>query len=150
MNNIIEDNDEDQFANGQSSRDLRANSGATEPQTQLEAVNVIELCPDAAREEYSASENWERERQRCGSQFLPEQIDADEQLPGYLREPICPASNHGAHVISQGSTFIKGIRSQFSLRRRVMPISAEERLRVTRQTRTPFHRAWMQFVENRL
>jgi hypothetical protein len=90
MNNIIEDNDKDQFANGQSSRDLRANSGATEPQTQLEAVNVIELCPDAAREEYSVSETWERQRQRRGSQFLPEQIDADEQLPGYLREPHRP------------------------------------------------------------
>ena len=90
MNNIIEDNDEDQFANGQSSRDLRANSGATEPQTQLEAVNVIELCPDAAREEYSASENWERERQRRGPQFLPEQIDADERLPGYLCKPHLP------------------------------------------------------------
>ena len=45
MNNIIEHNDEDQFANGQSSRDLRANSGDTEPQTQLEAVNVIETVP---------------------------------------------------------------------------------------------------------
>ena len=37
MNNIIEDNGEDQFANGQSSRSLRVNSDATEPQIQLDA-----------------------------------------------------------------------------------------------------------------
>jgi hypothetical protein len=89
MNDIIENND-GQFANGQISGDLRLNSDATQPETQLEAVNVIELCTDAAREEYSASEHWERERQRRGSQFLPQQIDADEQLPGYLREPHLP------------------------------------------------------------
>jgi hypothetical protein len=51
MNNIIENND-DQFANGQVSCDLRSN-----------------------------------ERQRSGSPFLPRQIDADERLPVYLREP---------------------------------------------------------------
>ena len=37
MNNIIEDNGEDQFANGQSSRSLRVTSDATEPQIQLDA-----------------------------------------------------------------------------------------------------------------
>ena len=37
MNNIIEDNGEDQFANGQRSRSLRVNSDATEPQIQLDA-----------------------------------------------------------------------------------------------------------------
>jgi len=36
MNNIIEDNDGDQFANGQSSRDLRVSSDATEPPPQLD------------------------------------------------------------------------------------------------------------------
>ncbi len=90
MNNIIEDNGEDQFANGQSSRSLRVNSDATEPQIQLDAVNVLEQYPDVAPEEFSAPENWERERQRRGPQFLPEQIDADERLPGYLREPHLP------------------------------------------------------------
>jgi hypothetical protein len=90
MNNIIKDNDKDQFANGQISRDLRANWGGTEPQTRLDAVNVIEQCPDVAREEFSASENWERVRQWRVSRFLPEQIDADERLPGYLREPHLP------------------------------------------------------------
>jgi len=90
MNDIIHNDNKGQFANGQISRDLRFNSDATGPQTQLEAVNVIEQWPDVAREEFSASENWERERQRRGSQFLPEQIDADEQLPGYLREPHLP------------------------------------------------------------
>jgi hypothetical protein len=108
MNNIIEDNDEDQFANGQSSRDLRAKSGATEPETQLDAVNAIEQCPDVTREGFSASENWERERQRCGSQFLPEQIDADERLPGYLRAPHLPrfesrsARNFAKQRVHQG------------------------------------------------
>ena len=34
MNNIVEDNGEDQFANGQRSRSLRVNSDATEPQIQ--------------------------------------------------------------------------------------------------------------------
>ena len=90
MNNIIEDNDGDQFANGQSSRSLRVNSDATEPQIQLDAVNVLEQYPDVAPEEFSAPENWERERQRRGPQFLPEQIDADERLPGYLRKPHLP------------------------------------------------------------
>jgi uncharacterized protein (TIGR00369 family) len=37
-----------------------------------------------------SKENRERERQRRGSQLLPEQIDADERLPGYLREPHLP------------------------------------------------------------
>jgi len=36
------------------------------------------------------SENRAREWQRCGSQSLPEQIDADERLPGHLREPHLP------------------------------------------------------------
>ena len=90
MNDIIHNDNKGQFANGQISRDLRFNSDATGPQTQLEAVNVIEQGPDVAREEFSASENWERERQWRGSQFLPEQIDADERLPGYLRKPHLP------------------------------------------------------------
>src|SRR5258708_32147188 len=63
---------------------------------------------------------------------------------------ICPDSNHEVHVISQSSVFIEEIRSQFCLRRRVMPISSEERLRATRQTQTPYHRARMKFVENHL
>jgi hypothetical protein len=99
MNDIIDTDDEGQFANGQISRDLRFNSDATGPQTQLEAVNVIEQWPDVAREEFSASENWERERQWRGSQFLPEQIDADERLPGYLRKPHLPRFGSRRRVI---------------------------------------------------
>jgi uncharacterized protein (TIGR00369 family) len=53
MNNIIENKD-DQFANGQVSRDLRVNSDATEPETQLDAVNVIEQPSDVAPEEFPA------------------------------------------------------------------------------------------------
>src|SRR4029077_6338396 len=90
MDNIIKDNDEDQFANGQISRDLRANWSGTEPQTRLGAGDIFEQCPDVAPEEFSASENWESVRQWHVSQFLPEQIDADERLPGYLREPHLP------------------------------------------------------------
>ncbi len=230
MKDFIENND-DRFANGQVSCDLRGNSDARESETQLDAVNVIEQCPDVAPEEFPApigkllglmitssgtgratvdfeasgryanpmgtlhggvlcdladaamgvayrstlaegetfttielkinflrpvrkaklraearrvragkvvgliecdilderqrlvarasstcailrgrlaegrqvtrnqldelrfgqcTENHERERQRRGSQFLPEQIDADERLPGYLREPHLP------------------------------------------------------------
>jgi uncharacterized protein (TIGR00369 family) len=37
-----------------------------------------------------STETREREWQRRGSQLLPEQIDADERLPGYLREPHLP------------------------------------------------------------
>jgi len=37
-----------------------------------------------------SKENWEREPHRRGSQFLSEQIDADERLPGHLREPHLP------------------------------------------------------------
>jgi uncharacterized protein (TIGR00369 family) len=36
-------------------------------------------------------ENREYERERRGSQHLPEQIDADERLPGYFREPHLPS-----------------------------------------------------------
>jgi hypothetical protein len=79
MKNIIENN-EDQFANGQVSRDLRVNAEAREPETQLDAVNVIEQSPHVAREEFSVPE----------SQVTPELIDADERLPGYLREPHLP------------------------------------------------------------
>jgi hypothetical protein len=108
MNNIIEDNGEDQFANGQSSRTLRVSSDATEPPIQLDAVTVLEQYPDVAPEEFSAPENWEREWQRCGSQFLPEQIDADERLSGYLREPHLPrfesrsARNFGKQRVHRG------------------------------------------------
>jgi hypothetical protein len=48
MNNIIENND-GQFANGQISCDLRVNSDATESETQLDAVTVIEQCQDVWR-----------------------------------------------------------------------------------------------------
>ena len=108
MNNIIEDNGEDQFANGQSSRTLRVSSDATEPQIQLDAVTVLEQYPDVAPEEFSAPENWERERQRRGSPFLPEQIDTDERLPGYLRKPHLPrfesrsARNFARQHVHQG------------------------------------------------
>jgi len=104
MNNIIEDNGEDQFANGQSSRSLRVNSDATEPQIQLDPVNVLEQYLDVAPEEFSAPENWERERQRRG----PQQIDADERLPGYLRKPHLPrfesrsARNFAKQRVHQG------------------------------------------------
>jgi hypothetical protein len=37
-----------------------------------------------------SKENRERERLDCGSELLPQQIDADERLPGYLREPHLP------------------------------------------------------------
>jgi uncharacterized protein (TIGR00369 family) len=53
MNNFIENN-HDQFANGQVSCDLRGNSDARESETQLDAVNVIEQCPDVAPEEFPA------------------------------------------------------------------------------------------------
>jgi hypothetical protein len=89
MKNIIE-NSEDQFANGQFSRDLRVNSDAPEPKTQIDAVNVIEQCPYVAREEFFRSRKPGRDWQRRRSQLLPEQIDADERLPGYLREPHLP------------------------------------------------------------
>jgi membrane fusion protein (multidrug efflux system) len=42
MKNIIEDNDGDQFANGQSSRDLRVSSDATVPETQLDVGDLRE------------------------------------------------------------------------------------------------------------
>jgi hypothetical protein len=42
MDNIIEDNQEDQFANGQSSRDLRVSSDAMDLEIQLmEAIDNI-------------------------------------------------------------------------------------------------------------
>jgi hypothetical protein len=89
MNNIIENNDY-RFANGQVSCDLRVNAEAREPETQLDAVNVIEQSPHVAREEFSVPEYRGRDCQRRGSQVTPELIDADERLPGYLREPHLP------------------------------------------------------------
>jgi uncharacterized protein (TIGR00369 family) len=53
MNNFIENN-EDQFANCQISRDLRANSDVTEPESRGDGVNVIEQLPDGAPEEFPA------------------------------------------------------------------------------------------------
>jgi hypothetical protein len=89
MKNIIENN-EDQFANGQVSRDLRVNAEATAPETQLDAVNVIEQSPHVAREECFCSREPGSDWQRRGFQVMPELIDADERLPGYLREPHLP------------------------------------------------------------
>jgi hypothetical protein len=54
MNDIIESDDEGQFANRQKGRDLRVNSDATEPETQSDSVNVIEECPDVAPEQFPA------------------------------------------------------------------------------------------------
>ena len=53
MNNFIENND-DQFANGQVSRDLRGNSDAAESETQFDPVNVVQQYPNAAPEEFPA------------------------------------------------------------------------------------------------
>ena len=53
MKDFIENND-DRFANGQVSCDLRGNSDARESETQLDAVNAIEQCPDVAPEEFPA------------------------------------------------------------------------------------------------
>jgi uncharacterized protein (TIGR00369 family) len=53
MSNFIENND-DQFANGQASCDLRGNSDSAESETQLGAANAIEQRPDVAPEEFPA------------------------------------------------------------------------------------------------
>jgi uncharacterized protein (TIGR00369 family) len=53
MNNFIENND-DQFANGQASCDLRGNSDTAESETQLDAANVVEHEPNAAPGEFPA------------------------------------------------------------------------------------------------
>jgi uncharacterized protein (TIGR00369 family) len=50
MNDFIANNDA-RFANGQVSCDLRGNSDARESETELDAVNVIQQCPDVAPEE---------------------------------------------------------------------------------------------------
>jgi len=53
MNNFTENND-DQFANGQISCDLRENSDATESETKLDPVKVVQQNPNAAQEEFPA------------------------------------------------------------------------------------------------
>jgi uncharacterized protein (TIGR00369 family) len=53
MNNFIENN-EDQFAKGQVSGDLRVNSDAAKSETQRDAVKVIEPLSDVAPEEFPA------------------------------------------------------------------------------------------------
>ena len=53
------------------------------------------------------TENRERERERRQSQLLPGQIDADERLPGYLREPHLPRfeSRRGGGFAKQRSEY---------------------------------------------
>src|SRR6266851_9857093 len=53
MDNSI-GNKDDRFANGQVSRYLRGNSDATESETQLDPVDVIDQCSDVAPEEFPA------------------------------------------------------------------------------------------------
>ena len=53
MNNFIENND-DQFANGQVSCDLRGKSDAAESETQFDPVNVVEQRPNVAPGEFPA------------------------------------------------------------------------------------------------
>src|ERR1700719_382916 len=53
MDNSI-GNKDDQFANGQVSCDLRSNSDTAEPETHLDAVNLIGQGPDVAPEEFPA------------------------------------------------------------------------------------------------
>ena len=53
MDNFIKNND-DHFANGQGSGDLRGNSDATGSETRIEAVNLIEARADVAPEEFPA------------------------------------------------------------------------------------------------
>jgi len=53
MNNFIENN-EDQFANGQVSCDLRGNSDTVVSETQIDPVNVVEQYPNVAPEEFPA------------------------------------------------------------------------------------------------
>ena len=53
MNNYMENN-EDQFANGQVSCDLRGNSDAAESETQHDPVNSVEQRPDLAPGEFPA------------------------------------------------------------------------------------------------
>jgi uncharacterized protein (TIGR00369 family) len=51
-----------------------------------------------------STENRERERQR-GPQFLPEHIDADERLPGYLRDPHLPRFESRRSCLFASSAF---------------------------------------------
>jgi acyl-coenzyme A thioesterase PaaI-like protein len=53
MNNIIENCGRNQFASGQSSRDLRINSDVMKPETQLD-VNATEQCPGVEPEKFPA------------------------------------------------------------------------------------------------
>jgi uncharacterized protein (TIGR00369 family) len=54
-----------------------------------------------------SKENRERGLQRRGSQFLPEQIDADERLPGYLHEPHRPRFESRRLRVLASSAFLK-------------------------------------------
>jgi uncharacterized protein (TIGR00369 family) len=59
MENIIQNSDQEQFANGQSRRDLRVDSDANEPESQLDVANAdvanaMERCPSVASEEFPA------------------------------------------------------------------------------------------------
>src|SRR5580704_4061592 len=54
-----------------------------------------------------SEKNRERERQRRGSQLMPEQIDADERLPGHLREPHLPRFESRRARLFASSAFLK-------------------------------------------
>jgi uncharacterized protein (TIGR00369 family) len=54
-----------------------------------------------------SKENREPERQQRGAQFLPEQIDADERLPGYLRKPDLPRFESRRARVFASSAFLE-------------------------------------------
>jgi uncharacterized protein (TIGR00369 family) len=54
-----------------------------------------------------STENREHARQQRGSQFLPKQIDADQRLPGYMREPDLPRFESRRARIFASSAFLQ-------------------------------------------
>ena len=73
----------------------------------------------------------ERKPQRRGSSSRPSRSMLPNDCPDTCVSLVWPGSNHGEQ---QSRASLREFRSQFSLRRRLMRISSEERLRVTRQT----------------
>jgi hypothetical protein len=87
MNNFIEENVEDQFANGQSRRDLRDSFNVTEPETQLDVKDLRE-CTD--------SNDWLKALRKNSGEDLNRRIERPDEAEGQFKpSPLDPLLGKG-------------------------------------------------------
>jgi membrane fusion protein (multidrug efflux system) len=79
MNDFTEDNNENQFANGQSSRDLRVRLDAAEPETQLDVGDLRKLTDSSDRLEALRKNSGEDLNRRIE---LPDEVEEQHDTSG--------------------------------------------------------------------